>query len=297
MYFNIIGAGRLGMSLASALINQSQWRLLAMCNHHLTSAQDKTKYLQEGYAVASTDELPHAPITFITTPDDQLVNIVEALANNVSLMAGDMVVHCSGVYSSTLLLPLKERGCLVASVHPLRAFASTVPLDQPFLDCDYAIEGDLAVVLLLSTVFGQWGAKMISLCAEKKQAYHAAAAMASNYIVTLASCATSLFMDAGIDALRAKELCEKLMSGSLQNMKGSADMAQALTGPLMRGDINTILLHLNAIKTPLTEGLYRAAGLATLPLTNNSDDRLTVLKSLLKQSVVDIEPILCGNDN
>lgn len=297
MYFNIIGAGRLGMSLAFALIKQSQWQLLAVCNQHLASAQDKINYLQQGHAVTSTDELPHAPITFITTPDDQLVNVVTALVNNPSLAAGDMVVHCSGVHSSMLLSPLKERGCLVASVHPLRAFASTTPLEQAFLGCDYAIEGDSALVSLLSTVFGQWGAKMVSLSAEKKQAYHAAAAMASNYIVTLAHCATSLFMDAGIDALRAKELCEKLMSGSLENIKGSADMAQALTGPLMRGDIHTILLHLNAIKTPLTEGLYRAAGLATLPLTNNSDDRLTVLKSLLTQSVVDIAPVLCGNDD
>ncbi len=285
MHFNIIGAGRLGTSLSSALINRMQWQLTAICNQHLDTAQHQARLLHSGQAVASIDALPHAPVTFITTSDDGLAAVAEALAANPFLKPGDRVVHCSGVYSSAILHPLKSRGCLVASLHPLKAFPSRIPNAEAFAHCDCVVEGDDLVVTFLAKLFGQLGAKVISLSAEKKQLYHAAATMASNYLVTLASSATSLLIDAGIEASQAKLMCERLMENSLHNIKGSARAEQALTGPLMRGDMNTLLLHLNAIKSPHIEGLYRAAGLATLPLTNHSDDHLAALNALLTESI------------
>lgn len=284
MYFNIIGAGRLGTSLASALIHRGQWQLRAVCNQRLDSAQRQIALLNGGQAVASISELPQAPVTFITTPDDELVGVAEALANHAWIKPGDKVVHCSGVYSSEILSALKNRGCDVASLHPLKAFSSTAPNPDVFDQCDCVVEGDATLVAFLSTRFGQLGAKVVSLSAEKKQLYHAAATMASNYLVTLASSATSLLIEAGIDTAQAKLMCERLMDNSLHNIKGSARTEEALTGPLMRGDMNTLLLHLNAIKSPRIEGLYRAAGLATLSLTNHGDDRLTALNALLTAS-------------
>jgi predicted short-subunit dehydrogenase-like oxidoreductase (DUF2520 family) len=262
-----------------------QWQLTAICNQHLDTAQHQVDVLNSGQAVASISALPHAPVTFITTSDDALQDVAEALASNPFLMPGDMVVHCSGVYSSAILSSLKSRGCHVASLHPLRAFPSKTPNAEAFFQCDCVVEGDESVVTFLSMLFGQLGAKVISLSAEKKQQYHAAATMASNYLVTLASSATSLLIDAGIESSQAKLMCERLMENSLRNMKGSARAEQALTGPLMRGDMNTLLLHLNAIKSPHIEGLYRAAGLATLSLTNHSDDHLAALNALLTGSI------------
>ena len=285
MHFNNIGAGRLGTTLSSALINQTQWQLTAICNQHLDTAQHQVRLLNSGQAVALISALPHAPVTFITTSDDNLAAVTEALASNPFLMPGDMVVHCSGVYSSAILSPLKNRGCQVASLHPLKAFPSRKPNPEAFFQCDCVVDGDEPVVTFLSTLFGQLGAKVISLSSEKKQLYHAAATMASNYVVTLACSATSLLIDAGIEPSQAKLMCERLIENSLHNIKVSARPEQALTGPLMRGDMNTLLLHLNAIKSPHIEGLYRAAGLATLSLTNHSDDHLAALNALLTESI------------
>ncbi len=282
MQFNIIGAGRLGSSLAYALINRARWQLLTLCNQHLSSAQQTVERLKSGSAVATIVELSSAPITFIATPDDHIAEVAKTLANNPFLKPGDVVVHCSGVYSSSLLQPLSDRGCYVASIHPFKAFKTAMTDSDLFQDCDCVIEGDANALTLLSTLFGQLGAKVISLNTEKKQLYHAAATMASNYLVSLASIATSLLVEAGIEASLAKQMCERLMESNLQNIRASASAEQALTGPLLRGDIQTILLHLGAIKNPLIGDLYRAAGLATLPLTNNSDERLMTLSSLLE---------------
>ena len=285
MQFNIIGAGRLGTSLSFALIQQMNWQLNAICNQHVHRAEHQVRQLKAGQPVASISALPHAPVTFITTPDDALASVVEALTTHSMLRPGDMVVHCSGVHSSTILSPLKSRGCVVASLHPLKAFPVTTPLAEAFKACDCVVEGDEPAVTFLATLFGQLGAKVISLSAEKKPLYHAAATMASNYVVTLASTATMMLTDAGIEPSQAKLMCEHLIENSLHNIKGSARAEQALTGPLMRGDMNTLLLHLNAMKHPHVEGLYRAAGLATLPLTNHSDDHLAALHALLSESI------------
>lgn len=285
MHFNIIGAGRVGTSLSAALIDQMQWKLVALCNQHFHTAQHQSMILNSGEAVASIAALPHAPMTFITTSDDELGGVAEALACNPFLIPGDMVVHCSGVHSSEILYPLKSRGCVVASLHPLKAFFSKMPHAEAFDQCDCVVEGDQSAVTFLSMLFGQLGSKVISLSPEKKRLYHAAATMASNYMVTLASSATSLLVDAGIESSQAKLMCERLMENSLHNIKESARAEQALTGPLMRGDMKTLLLHLNAIKRPHIEGLYRAAGLATLSLTNHSDDHLAALYALLSESI------------
>ena len=285
MHFNIVGAGRLGTSLSSALIHHMQWQLMAVCNQHLDTALHQVALLNSGHAVASIAALPHAPITFITTSDDDLASVAEALAKSSFVQPGDMIVHCSGVHYSAILSPLKNRGCYVASLHPLKAFPSKSPDVDAFSQCDCVVEGEESVVIFLSMLFGQLGAKVISLSAEKKPLYHAAATMASNYLVTLASSATSLLMDAGIAPSQAKLMCERLMENSLHNIKGSARVEQALTGPLMRGDMNTLLLHLNAIKNPHVEGLYRAAGLVTLPLTHHGDEHLAALNALLAESI------------
>lgn len=281
MHFNLIGAGRLGSSLAAALIQRCHWQLSAVCNQHLEHARLQVSRLGTGQAIASIEALPHADVTFLTTSDDQLITIAEALAANPGIQPGDFVIHCSGVYSSSILSALKNKGCYVASIHPLKAFPSRTPNPDVFDGCDCVVEGDEVAVDFLLALFGQLGAKMLCLNAEKKQLYHAAATMASNYLVTLADVATSMLIEAGIVPEQAKLMCERLMENSLSNIKGSADVKQALTGPLMRGDLNTVLLHLNAITCPQIEGFYRAAGLATLPLTNNSGEQKTALQTLL----------------
>lgn len=274
------------MNLASALIDRGQWQLLGLCNRSLSSAQCAAAALQSGQAVASIHQLPHASVTFITTPDDELVTVAQMLADNPWIKPGDKVIHCSGVYPSSLLQPLKARGCSIASMHPFKAFPSGGFHPDAFQSMDCIVEGDEDAVHLLSTSFGQLGAKVVSLSTEKKALYHAAATMASNYMVTLASTATTLLVEAGIESSLAKQMCERIMDNNLRHLKSSATAEEALTGPLMRGDVGTILLHLSAITSPSIQGLYRAAGLATLPLTQHSDAQLITLTSLLHHTSI-----------
>ncbi|MDI9818043.1 MULTISPECIES: Rossmann-like and DUF2520 domain-containing protein [unclassified Legionella] len=281
MQFNVIGAGRLGKNLALAIAGRQLANLIAICNKSLTSAVNAVSAIGSGTAVAQLNALPPTDLTFITPPDDLISPIVRQLAEGKTIRPGSIVVHCSGVLSSEELQPLKGQGCLIASLHPLKAFAKGYLDNQAFKNCDCIVEGDEEAIAVLSSIFDPLGAMIIPIKAEKKAGYHAAAVFSSNYLVTLASVSVELLLNAGIDGRVAQQMAVRLMKSSLANVEQASTVSKALTGPLARGDIDTIKKHLDAIDSPAINTLYRAAAVATLSLTGLDNERKTVLHSLL----------------
>lgn len=271
MIFNIIGAGRLGKNVALALVKSGQASLGGVCNQNTVRAELAIRQIGCGIAVECLEDLPAANLTFITTPDDSITRIVRDLVKKKSLSFGSLVVHCSGVLNSDILSPLREQGCHIASFHPLKAFRDGAMQADVFNRCDCVLEGDSEALEILIPMVRLLGANPVTINAEKKASYHAAAVMASNYLVTLAANAVELFLQAGMDAVQAKDIVDHLMQGSLDNIRQSPTMASALTGPLMRGDSATISQHLAALENSQTRTLYEAAAYATLSLTNLSD--------------------------
>ena len=276
--FNIIGAGRLGKNLALALMSHCENELVAICNLRLNNAITTVAELGSGIAVEKLADLPAVDITFITSPDHCIAGIAAQLT-----MSEGIVVHCSGALSSDVLAPLKKQGCSIASIHPLKAFRKNNLQSNALQDCDCVTEGDTLAVQQLTKLFTQAEARVIPIQADKKSTYHAAAVMASNYMVTLASCAVDLLLESGLSEEQAKNMTQALMDSSLKNLRDTPHIADALTGPLARGDVNTINQHLHAIKTPHIDTLYRAAGLATLPLTHLDEEVLHALKERLHE--------------
>lgn len=268
MQFNIIGAGRLGKNLASSMIAHGHHQLMAVCNSNLPSAIETIASLGQGQAVAQISLLPAVALTFITTPDDAIADVVALLVNNAFIAPGSIVAHCSGALSSDLLQPLRAIGCKLASIHPLKAFRVNDIRNDSFCGCPCVIEGDIEAVKVLTTVFMQMEARVIPIDVARKNVYHAAAVMASNYIVTLANCARELLSEAGLTSQQAQQITHYLMTSSLTNLQHTENANQALTGPLSRGDLKTISQHLQAVTDPCINALYRSAALATIPLTN-----------------------------
>ncbi len=279
--FNIIGAGRLGKAIAKALIASGQAQLRAVCNSGFSTAQLAVKQISSGIAVSSLAALPAADITFITTPDDLIPQLAKQLTKDKILKPQSIVVHCSGVLSTTALAPLRELGCHLATIHPLRAFKAGSLDNSIFQGCDCVIEGDDEALSVISNLFRHLGARIIPIKQENKIIYHAAAVIASNYLVTLAATAMELFNEAGISAGLAKQMTTNLMGSSLNNIVNSEYPAAALTGPLQRGDTNTLSMHLDVLPASIKD-LYRSAALATLPLTTLSDEMKMQIVDLLE---------------
>ncbi|MDX2345982.1 MAG: DUF2520 domain-containing protein [Legionella sp.] len=287
MQFNLIGPGRVGLALAQALIDTNQYSLLGIYHPTYARAEKAAKILAQGMACHSLNQLPQADVTFIATQDTHIKIIASELAATKNLKPESLVAHLSGILSADILMPLKTQDIHIGSLHPLKAFChKETPEKNAFKHIDCAVEGDTFAVTQLSAIANALNANVFEINPEQKASYHAAAIMASNYLVTLAAEANALFESSGIPEKKAHALCTRLMQTSLDNLK-QADIAKdALTGPLMRGDIESIQKHLNTIDSPITKALYQTAGLATLPLTNLNQPTRNIFKALFTSKKV-----------
>ncbi|KTC80934.1 Rossmann-like and DUF2520 domain-containing protein [Legionella cherrii] len=280
MKCNIIGAGRLGKNLALALFQDQLITSFSICNRSLESAQKVCQELGYGQAIANLEHLPAAEVTWICCNDDAISHVVDTLVQHSVLKPQSMVIHCSGVQNSALLQPLKQQGCLVASFHPLKAFKSNYLDAAAFQHVDCVLEGDTEVCDWLIHAFTPLGANLIAIEPDAKVAYHAAACMAANYLITLAACSEELFLHAGIPPQRSRQMMVNLMQGNLDNLLQTERIAESLTGPLARGDVQTLALHLQAIESPEIKRLYQSAALSTLPLTPLSAELKAKIREL-----------------
>ncbi|MFI4918314.1 MAG: Rossmann-like and DUF2520 domain-containing protein [Legionellales bacterium] len=281
MKCNIIGAGRLGKNIALALSTAKVISVQAICNQSPISAANSCQEIGSGFAVDAFAQLPAAEIIWITCGDDAIKPAVQQLVKQVALNPGCLVFHCSGVLSSAILLPLKEQGCSIASIHPLKAFRAGYLDAHAFNDVDCVVEGDAPALAWLTSAFTRLGARIIPIKPEAKAAYHAAACMASNYLITLAACSEALLLKAGLTPQQARLMIYRLMQGNLTNLLQVEEVSASLTGPLMRGDIETLSLHLQAIDNTSVSTLYKAAGLATLPLTQLTEAKKHLVEKTL----------------
>lgn len=282
MKCNLIGAGRLGKNIALALTSTSAISALTIYNRSLTSAQKACQDIGFGLAVSELKELPAADLTWLCCNDDAIATLVEALTSQAHLQPGSFVIHSSGVLNSSSLAPLQSKGCAIASFHPLKAFKSNYLDVKAFNQVDCVFEGDPAVCGWLQQTFSQLGAYVSAISPEHKAMYHAAACMASNYLITLAACSEELLLKAGLSAPQSRRMLLNLLQGNVGNIQHSERIADALTGPLGRGDLNTLALHLAALENTNMHALYKAAGLATLPLTQLPAAQQEGIKNLLE---------------
>lgn len=283
MKFNLIGAGRLGKNIGLALSANGLASLQSICNRSIVSANTACQLIGSGSPVQQIECLTPAEITWITCNDDSIQEVVAKLLQSSTIRSNEIIVHCSGALNSSILSPLKAAGCSIASFHPLKAFKEGYLSMSAFDQVDCILEGDPLACQQLTALFNPLNANVMTIQTERKAAYHAGACIASNYLITLASLAQELFLHAMIPSHQTKEMICRLMLGNINNMENAKTIGQALTGPLARGDVETISLHLQSIENPDILKLYKLTGLATLDLTELSIDKKNKIVELLSQ--------------
>jgi predicted short-subunit dehydrogenase-like oxidoreductase (DUF2520 family) len=265
----IVGAGRAGGALARALATVG-WPVVAVASRTPASAARLAAALTGASAVAGPQEVAdRADLVFLTVPDAA----IGPVAASVAWRPSQAVVHTSGVDSLAPLAPARQAGALAGSLHPLQTFAPSPAADPlaPFAGITCALEGDAALLPRLEAVVAALGARPLRLPAEAKPLYHAAAVVASNYLVTLLHLAAELWDAFGVDERTAISALLPLVQGAVDNVAAHGPR-RALTGPIARGDVATVEKHLSAIARARPEALapYRALALATLALARSA---------------------------
>jgi len=269
---NIIGAGKLGQTLAKLFHQQALFRIGDVINRSQSSALAACHFIGAGRAIDNLEAAEAADVWLIATPDGEIANSAHRLRAASQLQDDTIVFHCSGSLNSQVL---RQKGCregLVASIHPVHSFANPANSVESFSGTYCAYEGDEQALALLLPAFQQLGAELFQVDCEQKSVYHAASVMACNYLVALIDASLSCFERAGVPPETARKLLLPITHATLDNtLLGSPE--SALTGPIARGDVATVQTQLQQLSSqPHLAQLYRQLGQQTLRLATRSDE-------------------------
>lgn len=243
---SIIGCGKVGQTLARLWVQHQTVQLLDILNTAPASGARAVAFAGAGRVANSYADLQAADIYLIAAPDDQIVACCDALASSGRLSASSTVFHCSGALPSSILASASARGAAVASIHPIRSFAVPEKVATDFAGTYCGMEGDQVAIDVLAPIFAAIGAQTVPIQRESKVLYHAGAVFASNYLVTLLDTAVQTYAQAGIPQDVALKMMASLVRETSENVL-QIGPEQALTGPIARGDIATVVKQYRAV--------------------------------------------------
>jgi predicted short-subunit dehydrogenase-like oxidoreductase (DUF2520 family) len=246
------------------------------------------QFIGSGKPCAGVDELPSSDCYLFATSDDALGEVAARFAKRAKFQGRPTAFHCSGALTSTILLPLKERGFQIASVHPVKSFASPTRAVATFVGTPCAAEGDAEAVRLLATQFDTIGGRLFPIAPEGKLLYHTSFSFACAYIVTLIDTATQLCENAGLSKANALEILHSLVRDTVENVF-TIGAERSLTGPIARGDAALVRTQLNELRrsAPAFENVYRELGEMTVTLARSAHTAAPESLMLLEQLFAD----------
>lgn len=234
-------------------------------------------------------QMGHGPIPEDTTvlilavPDDALHDVANEVARIGPAPAPCVALHLSGALSTDVLTPLHTAGYMVGSLHPLQTVADPWSGADRLQGCAYAIAGEPGALRATRTLVAALDGQPLVIPPALRPVYHAAAVFASNYVLAAAAAVARMLAEAGISEEDAVSAALPLMRGTMDNLE-ELGLAAALTGPVARGDLDTVRLHLSRL-SPRELRLYSALGLETLQLARAvglDPDRAAAIESLLR---------------
>jgi predicted short-subunit dehydrogenase-like oxidoreductase (DUF2520 family) len=290
----ILGPGRMGLALGSAL-------RAARGVDHITyfgrgmeppphpifepSANDQPDWelpppVEYRMVPASVPE--RTTILLLAVPDAALAEVAYEATRFGAPPPGCVALHLSGTLSADVLAPLHHAGYATGSLHPLQAVADPWLAGERLHGITFTLAGEPAAIAAGRRIASALGGSTLVIAPALRPLYHAAAVLGSNYLVGLIGAAVRVLGQAGVseeDALRA---LVPLLRGTIENV-AQLGVPAALTGPIARGDIDTVRLHLARL-SPRERTLYSALGLELLELARAAglpEQRADELEALL----------------
>jgi predicted short-subunit dehydrogenase-like oxidoreductase (DUF2520 family) len=278
----VIGLGSLGSALAVSL-KQAGLNVLEVVYRSGAGAASRLNAAKiarrTGAQAASFAEAKFAgDIVWICVADRSIAEVAGRLAKQGD-WRGKTVFHASGALSTDELKPLRQRGARVASVHPMMTFvAGSAPIMKGVV---FGVEGDAAALRVARAVVAQLGGESFVLAKKDKPLYHALGAFASPLVIAQMAAAERIGRELGLTPRKTRRVIASILRQTVENYVEHGPAA-AFSGPLLRGDVQTIRRNLAALKrvrgvTEIYLALARVA-LEDLPVKNAKEIRQLLAK-------------------
>jgi predicted short-subunit dehydrogenase-like oxidoreductase (DUF2520 family) len=285
----VVGAGRVGAVLAAAL---------ASAGHEIVAAageSDASHRRISELLPGTANEKPSAvarscDLLLLTVPDDMLPNVVAVLSASGAIHEGQYVVHTSGRHGLAVLDDARAVGARPVAMHPAMTFTGTAVDLGRLSGCVFGLTAGPGERAFAEALVADLGGRPMWVPEEMRTLYHAGLAHGANHLVTLVTQAMELLTAAGADDPAGT--LRPLLTAALDNALDQGDAA--LTGPIVRGDVNTVRAHLADItaNAPHTLASYVAMARASLDRVV-TDGRLLPIRAAKIRRVLDaaVEPV------
>lgn len=290
----IIGPGRAGLGLALAL---SRAGYPVSLHGRRNKAVPKPLTLTVGVGDAPPPWLSRVGVVILAVKDDGIRPLAEQLARPREGVGGGgaigpehVVLHLSGVQGQEALGPLVPTRAALGSLHPLQTIAEPERAPDRLKGAWASVEGMPRALEVAERLAKDLGMRPFRITAKAKAVYHAGAVFASNYFVVVEAVAQRLLRHAGLSDAEAWAALRPLVEGTMENLVREEPIA-ALTGPVARGDEQTIRRHLESLTLDDAK-LYRGLGRAALELAQKRGMDAETAARVADALATDVPPVI-----
>ena len=256
----VVGGGRVGAVLAAAL--RSAGHEITAVAGESDASRTRIETLLPGVRVDKPTAVARScDLLLLTVPDDMLENVVRTLSAAGAIRAGQYVVHTSGKHGLAVLASAAARDAKVLAMHPAMTFTGTDVDLSRLPGCVFGVTATDETRGLAEMLVEDLQGRLVWVDEDKRALYHAGLAHGANHLVTVVAQAMDLLRASGADDPAAT--LRPLLTAALDNALTYGDAA--LTGPIVRGDVETVRAHLAdiAATSPATLDAYVAMARAT----------------------------------
>lgn len=263
-----IGPGKVGVNLGRYFIHQGII-VSGFFGKTFEHTQEACRMTNTKVYYSLEEIIQENDILWVTTPDDAIPTIdIELSKLDVK---GKSICHASGALSSTALQRSKNAGAAVYSIHPIYAFSHKTVDFNELHKVKFSLEGDLTreddeVLQMMKKLENFYFTRNM----ETSATYHLANVFVSNLTLALLDIGVSYFQEMGLSQEEAIFAVMPLVKGNIRNIEEKGFLS-SLTGPVPRGDWNTVQRHLSVVKEKDKE-IYQELSLRLLELARKKGD-------------------------
>ena len=280
---SIVGAGAVGGSLANALF-EAGLQIDFVVDRFAPKGQSVAEQTGSEYLSTLNDRLAVSEVVLVAVPDQE----VGAVSNEGAALRGNLShqvwLHTAGALSASALRSIAPHVLGTGGFHPACAFPKDRITSLP-ANTAFGVDGNDAALQVCTDLARAMGGRTVLIPGTARALYHASCVLASNAVIGLLTEAARALAEGGVDKDDAARLLIALTQGAVSRA-AALGLEAALTGPIRRGDVDTVSEHLKALAgDAAADALYRATSIAVLNATRAADfadaDALSKIERLL----------------